>query len=233
MHSLFSTEQYKKDSITNDVRTIAMGSISILIAEDHTLLRESLALLLNRNPRFEVVGAVSSGEESVAMACRLLPHIVLMDIHLEGMSGFEATHLIRKQAPGTRVLVLSLHAQWPIARQILQKGAWGYMTKSSPLSELSEALQQVASGCRYICRELRGQLSRPGCATPKGISALTPREMEVIEWIRQGASSKEIACRLGVALRTVEAHRYNIFKKLNVGSYTALIELLHVHGMAG
>ena len=211
-----------------------MEKISVLITDDHALLREALALTLNRDPRFQVVGEAGCGPEALALAQRLRPRVVIMDIKLPGQNGMETTGQLRKLVPDTRVLMLSLHTQVAIARQALQKGAMGYVTKSSPWSELITALVEVSKGGRYICRELRDSLSQEllrGEKKGEGIDALTPRELEVIALLKRGASSREIARALDVTAKTVEAHRYNILKKLQLKNTMALVEYIHTHGL--
>lgn len=208
-----------------------MNKIRILIADDHALVRQTLAELLNRDPRYKVVGGTGSGEEAVALVRALRPDIVLMDIHLQGMDGLEATRHIRRGEPSARVVGLSLHSQWPIARQMLAMGAMGYVSKSSPWSELVEALEQVSAGYRYICRELLQQASGHGDGSAGGIGSLTRREREVLRLVKQGASSREIGRTLQISPKTVEAHRHHILKKLNLNSTTALVEFIHIHGL--
>lgn len=211
-----------------------MEKINILITEDHALLRGALALLLNSDPRFEVVGEAGSGPEALELAPRLRPRVVIMDIKLPGLNGMEVAGQLRKLLPGTRVLMLSLHTQAAIARQALQKGALGYVTKTSPWSELITALVEISQGRRYICQELRDSFSEEvlrGGQKAQGIDALTPRELEVIDLLKRGASSREIAGALQVSAKTVEAHRYNILKKLQLKNTMALVEYIHTHGL--
>ena len=211
-----------------------MEKISVLITDDHALLREALTLTLSRDPRFQVVGEAGSGPEALELARRLRPRVVIMDIKLPGQNGMETTGQLRKLVPDTRVLMLSLHTQTAIARQALQKGAMGYVTKTSPWSELTTALVEVNKGSRYICQELRDSLSQEllrGEKKGEGIDALTPRELEVIALLKRGASSREIAEALNVTAKTVEAHRYNILKKLQLKNTMALVEYIHTHGL--
>src|SRR5438067_2252311 len=120
--------------------------ISILIADDHTLVRETWSFILNTDPRFTVIAESGSGEEAVELAKNLRPNIVIMDINLPGMNGIEATQLIRKYSPGTKVLGVSLHTQPTYARKMIQKGAMGYVTKNSSREEMFKAITEVQSG---------------------------------------------------------------------------------------
>ena len=131
-----------------------MDKISILIADDHTLVRETWSFILNTDPRFTVVAESGSGEEAVELAKKLRPNIVIMDINLPGMNGIEATQQIRKFSPGSRILGVSLHTQPTYARKMMQKGAMGYVTKNSSREEMVKAIHEVMNGKTYICREV-------------------------------------------------------------------------------
>jgi two-component system invasion response regulator UvrY len=208
-----------------------MEKITLLIVDDHKLIRETWSFILNRSPLLEVIAECSSGEEAIAYARNLRPDIIIMDISLPGMNGFEATRQIRKFSPGSKVLGVSLHTQPTYARQMMQNGAMGYVTKNSPKEELFHAISEAHAGRKYICREIKNILSEQmmdANATPqKGINALSMREMEIISFIKKGYSSKEIAVALSVSLKTVEVHRYNILKKLNLKNAAALVHFIN------
>lgn len=210
-----------------------MSVITVLLVDDHALLREALKQLLDHNPAFSVVGEADNGEEAVSLTRALRPQVVILDLNLRGANGMEVIEQILEQDTGTRVLVLSLHTQWPLARQALRRGAMGYVTKSSHWWELTEALSQLAAGYRYLCRELRSQLNGNDEGEPKGVNALTPREVEIIQLVKRGASSREIAERLQVSKKTVESHRYHILKKLGLNCTAALVAFIHSHGLEG
>lgn len=208
-----------------------MKKISVLIADDHLLLRQGLSQLLNSNSRFEVVGATGCGVHAVALAAALRPNVVLLDLNLPRLNGVEATRRICEQAPRTHVLALSLRGQWGLARLVLQQGATGYLTKRATRSELMRALELVSQGCRYICHELQEHLCGEE-ETPSAVAAtLTQREREVIAHVCKGNSSKEIARILHLSQKTVETHRYHILKKLGLNCTTALIDFAHRHGL--
>lgn len=188
-------------------------------------------MLLNSDPRFHVLGATGCGVHAVSLAVALRPDVVVLDINLPRLNGVEAVRLIRQQAPRTRVVALSLSTQWGLARQVLQQGALGYVTKSSPSEELITALQQAALGYRYICQEVRQRLSNTEEEQPVSLATLTQREWEVLDHVCRGASSKEIAGTLKLSRKTVETHRYHILKKLGLNCTTALIDFMHRHGI--
>ncbi len=207
-----------------------MDKISILIADDHTLVRETWSFILNTDPRFSVVAESGSGEEAVEMAKKLRPNIVIMDINLPGMNGIEATQQIRKFSPGSRILGVSLHTQPTYARKMMQKGAMGYVTKNSSREEMFKAILEIQSGKKYICDEIKNILSEQvisGEDPQTGLNSLSQREIEIIAYIKKGFSSKEIADALSISVKTVEVHRYNILKKLNLKNAAALVNFIN------
>jgi DNA-binding NarL/FixJ family response regulator len=207
-----------------------METINILIAEDHLLLRETWTYILNIDKRFNVIAAAASGEQAVEMACALKPDIILMDINLPGISGLDATELIVKGAPNSKILGVSFHNAPGYAIKMIQKGAMGYISKNSTSEELFEAILEVNSGNKYICREVKDILSNQAFnpETAENVfDKLSPREREIAELLKGGNSSKEISHRLQISTKTVEVHRYNILRKLNIKNAAALVNLLH------
>jgi len=207
-----------------------MEKITILIADDHTLVRETWSFILNTDERFTVVAESGSGEEAVELAKQLRPNIVIMDINLPGMNGIEATQLIRKFSPASRILGVSLHTQPTYARKMIQKGAMGYVTKNSSREEMFKAIMEIQAGRRYICEEIKNILSEQvinGEDQQGGLNALSQREIEIINFIKKGFSSKEIAESLDISVKTVEVHRYNILKKLNLKNSAALVNYIN------
>jgi len=204
--------------------------ITILIADDHTLVRETWSFILNSDPRFYVVAECGSGEDAVEMAKKLRPAVVIMDINLPGMNGIEATQMIRKFSPSSKILGVSLHTQPTYARKMMQKGAVGYVTKNSSREEMFKAIIEVYDGKKYICEEIKNILSEQvisGEDQLSGLNALSQREIEIISFIRKGFSSKEIADALNISVKTVEVHRYNILKKLNLKNAAALVNFVN------
>jgi len=207
-----------------------MEKVTILIADDHTLVRETWSYILNTDKRFQVIAECGSGEEAVELARQLRPQIVIMDINLPGMNGIEATELIRKYSPASRILGVSLHTQPTYARKMMQKGAMGYVTKNSSREEMFKAITEIMNGRRYICEEIKNILSEQiitGEDQSTGVNSLSQREIEIINFIRKGHSSKEIADALCISVKTVEVHRYNVLKKLNLKNSAALVNYIN------
>jgi len=206
------------------------NKITILIADDHTLVRETWSFILNTDPRFKVVAESGSGEDAVELAKQLRPNIVIMDINLPGMNGIEATQMIRKFSPGSKILGVSLHTQPTYARKMIQKGAMGYVTKNSSREEMFKAITEIQQGRKYICDEIKNILSEQvinGDDPQSGLNSLSQREIEIIAYIKKGFSSKEIADSLSISVKTVEVHRYNILKKLNLKNAAALVNFIN------
>jgi DNA-binding NarL/FixJ family response regulator len=212
-----------------------MEKISILLVDDHKLIRETWALLLNSDPRFHVIGETDDVEAALEICREQQPAVVLMDINMTPVNGFEATKLIRKFVPGTKVIGVSMHAMPAYARRMLQSGAQGYVTKNSTKEELFQALIEVQRGNKYICEEVKNILAHQalevsGAAGPD-LNLLSRRELDVVQWIREGLSSKEIAEKLTISLKTVEVHRYNILKKLQLKNTAALVNYINTQGL--
>ncbi len=215
----------EKSPVTNPGK-----KISILIADDHTLVRELWTAMLNSQPDMEVVASCSTGEEAVEKAKELRPDVVTMDINMPGMNGFEAAGLIRKYSPASRIVGVSLHSQPAYAKRMMQKGALGYVTKNSTSAEMIEAIKEVAKGKKFICEEIKRNLCDAVIGEENNnnaIHTLSAREIECIEHIRQGLISKEIAETMKISNKTVEVHRYNILKKLNLKNTAALVNFVN------
>ena len=204
--------------------------ITILITEDHTLIRQTWNFLLNSDPRLQVIADCGTGEESIELATRLRPDVVIMDINLRGMNGIEATQQIRKFSPGSKVLGVSLHTQPAYARKMMQQGAMGYVTKNSSGEEMIKAIIEVHNNRKYICEEIKAILSEQmtkGDPSADGVNSLSKREIDIIGYIKQGLTSKEIADAICISAKTVEVHRYNILKKLNLKNVAALVNYIN------
>ena len=214
---------------------ITMEKITILLVDDHKLIRETWALLLNSDPRFQVVGETDDVNQALEICREKHPVVVLMDINMTPINGFEGTKLIRKYVPATKVIGMSMHSMPAYARRMLQSGAHGYVTKNSSKEELFEALVEVQKGNKYICEELKNILAHQALdetgETGPDLNVLSRREIDVIQLIKEGLSSKEIAQKLEISLKTVEVHRYNILKKLHLKNTAALVNFINSQGL--
>jgi DNA-binding NarL/FixJ family response regulator len=207
-----------------------MEKISVLIADDHKLIRETWSFILNNDPRFNVVAECGDSEMAVEMAKSKKPQIVLMDINMLPISGFEATEKIRKVSPASRIIGISMHSQPAYAKKMLQIGARGYVTKNSSKEEMITAIMEVHSGNKYICDEIKNNISELVLEENKdvpNVNALTEREIQIINLIKEGQSSKEIASSLNISLKTVEVHRHNILKKLKLKNSASLVNFIN------
>lgn len=206
-----------------------MEKITIMIADDHKLIRDTWSFVLNGDDRFLVVAECGNSEEAVDQARKLRPQIVLMDINMPPFTGFEATERIRKFSPGSKVIGISMHSQPAYAKKMLQVGARGYVTKNSSKDEMINAIMEVYNGNKYICEEIKNIISEQLMeekAEGPNINTLTDREIQIINLIKEGQSSKEIGFKLNISLKTVEVHRHNILKKLKLKNSASLVNFI-------
>ena len=207
-----------------------MKKVSIMIVDDHTLIRETWSFLLGKNENFEVVAECGEGERAIELARDKRPDVVLLDINMAPMSGFEVLKMIRKYSPGSKIIGVSMHSQPAYAKKMLRLGAKGYVTKNSPRQEMLEAISEVSNNHIYICQEVKNilsdQLLNNDQANPD-INNLSDREMQIVKALKEGLSSKEIASDLSISLKTVEVHRHNILKKLKLKNTVSLINFIN------
>jgi len=211
-----------------------MSKITVMIVDDHTLIRETWSFLLGRNENFEVIAELGDGQKAIDIARDKRPQIVLLDINMAPLNGFDVLKMIRKLSPGSKVIAVSMHSQPAYAKKMLRLGAKGYVTKNSPKQEMLDAITEVNKGNIYICQEVKNILSDQMLGeedTAAGLNQLSEREIEVINQIREGLSSKEIAEKLGISIKTVEVHRHNILKKLKVKNTASLINYINSSGL--
>ncbi|HEY2648289.1 MAG TPA: response regulator transcription factor [Puia sp.] len=204
--------------------------ISILIADDHKLIRETWTYILNRDSRFKVVGSCSNSEDAVKMSEEIHPNVVLMDINMVPFSGIEATRQIREVSPETRIIGVTMHSQPAFAKKMIQYGASGYVTKNSSREEMVNAILEVSKGNKFVCEEIKDLMITENAAdqaTVSAVNTLTEREMDVINLIRMGSSSKDISLKLEISIKTVEVHRHNILKKLKLKNAVSLIHFMN------
>lgn len=198
-----------------------MKTITILLADDHTIVREGFRKMLELEPGFEIVGEASTGREAIALAVKLRPQVVLMDIAMPLLNGLEATRQILKALPLTKVLMLSAHSDFAYVQNATESGAVGFLLKQTSTHEVCRAIREVQAGKKFfspsIAKQLNHQKSidRDGLASQHTIQ-LTSREMEVLQLIAEGKANKETAAELGIAIKTVEKHREHLMQKLNI-----------------
>jgi two-component system invasion response regulator UvrY len=207
-----------------------MKSVSIMIVDDHTLIRETWSFLLGKNENFEVVAECGDGERAIELARDKRPDVILLDINMAPMSGFEVMKQIRRYSPRSRIIGVSMHSQPAYAKKMLRLGARGYVTKNSPRQEMLEAITQVINNHIYICQEVKNILSEQVLnseQTDPDINNLSGREMQVVKALKEGLSSKEIASEMNISLKTVEVHRHNILKKLKLKNTISLINFIN------
>jgi len=200
---------------------------TILLADDHRLVREGLRKLIEEREDLRVVAEATTGQEAIELCERLQPDMVLMDISMPGLSGIDATRRICKTNPGTRVLILSMHDNQGYVEEVLRSGASGYVLKDSAASDLLQAIEAVRRGDSFLSPTVTQQvveaIARPGDRPLAAASHLTDREREVLTLIAEGLSSKEIAQKLGVSLKTIESHRANLMDKLDIHKVSGLV----------
>ncbi len=207
-----------------------MEKIRVLLADDHTLFREGIRSLLERQVDMEVVGEASDGREAVDMAHRLQPNIVLMDIGMPVMNGMEATRLIHSQDPSVRVLVLTMHGTDDYFFRVLEAGASGYLLKEAASTDLLSAIRSLHQGAMFFYPSMAKRLAqeylrRVGSGEERSsYETLTEREKEILGLIGQGHTNQAIADTLCLSINTVQTHRTHIMNKLNLHSRAELMK---------
>jgi len=201
--------------------------ITCLLVDDHTLFREGIRRLLESHPGFQILGEASNAERAVALASEFQPDVVLMDIGMPGLSSFEAARLILAETPHTHILFLTMYEDEELLQQGLEAGAGAYLLKDVPAPELIHAVQEVAAGRRYVSpTPLANAQDRADANSVSGSprsSALTRREREVVKLIAEGNSVRQIAGQLGLSIKTIEAHKFNLMRKLNIHNKAQLV----------
>lgn len=208
--------------------------IRILLAEDHAIVREGLKLLINAQPDMEVIGEVSDGGNAIQLAGKLRPDVILMDISMPEMDGIKATTLIQEQFPQLKVLTLTRHSDDGFLQQLIKAGGAGYILKQSNPAELLQAIHTVATGGKYLDHRLTGKVmdhfASKRTRSTGDLVALSDREIEVLQFISRGYSNKEIASHLQLSVKTVEVHKANAMKKLNMRSRIDIVRYALLKG---
>jgi DNA-binding NarL/FixJ family response regulator len=207
-----------------------MNTVRILIADDHDVVREGLKTLLAARADFQVCAEASTGREAVALARTLKPHVAVLDFSMPDLNGLEATRKIRKSLPETEVLILTMHDSETLAREVLAAGARGFLLKTHAKRQLAAAIDALARHQPFfdgtfsagVLDALLRLGQHPSLAGPPA-DRLTPREREVVQLIAEGLTSKDVACQLGLSVKTADAHRTNIMRKLDLHSVSGLV----------
>jgi DNA-binding NarL/FixJ family response regulator len=200
-----------------------MKKITVLLAEDHTIVREGFRKMLELEDDLEVVGEAQDGRQAVGLAGKLKPEVVLMDIAMPLLNGLEATRQVLKALPSTKVLMLSAHSDDAYVKSATEAGAVGFLLKQTSAHDVCRAIREVHAGKKFFTPSISkrqdrlhpASLDRAGTLTKKAAN-LTSREMEVLQLIAEGKANKETAAELGIGLKTVEKHREHLMEKLDI-----------------
>ena len=215
-----------------------MKRITVLLAEDHQIVREGFRSLLKSEPDIEVVGEAQTGREAVALVKKLRPAVVVMDIAMPSLNGLEATRQIRKGFPDIKVIILSAHSDDAYVEQMIQLGASGFLLKQASSHSLAAAIREVQKGGTFFSPDVAKRLrnrdqqsqDREGRFKKKN-NRLSSREMEVLQLIAEGKPNKQVAAELGVSFKTVDKHRQHLMGKLDIHDIAGLTRYAIAEGI--
>lgn len=206
----------------------------VVIIEDQTAVREMVAQIVRTEPGFEVVAETGDGQTAYNICIELKPEFVILDIMLPGLNGAEVLRRFSKSLKSTRVLVFSGYQSAALVRELLQAGAHGFVEKTAPLAELKKGIQIVANGGSYfgpeVAQLLRETVANPNTNSPT-LDILTAREREILQLIAESHSTKEVAAKLNISVKTAENHRTNLMKKLDLHDVASLTRYAIEHGL--
>jgi two-component system NarL family response regulator len=217
-----------------DSRRRSRSRISVLLVDDHPIVRQGVQSVLERHPNLRVVAAVGDGSTAIREAARLKPRVVVMDISMPGMNGIEATRVITEKTPETAVLILSIHSSPIVVRRAMEAGAVGYVGKDAPCEDLVQAVLAIADGQHYIGQGLAQSLleiQKFTCHVPRRADVLTTTEQNILKLVTDGKSNLEVAATLGLSPRTVETYRLRLMRKLGVENLPSLVRYAIRHGI--
>jgi len=200
----------------------------VILADDHTLVRSGIRRILEAQPGFEVVGEAADGAEALALVSETGPDVLVLDLNMPGTGGLDVLRALKTARPALKVVVLTMHAGREYVARAMQGGADAYLLKDSAVQDLVAAVEAVLAGRTYFSpsiQALMAELLRGDTPAEARGTPLTDREREVLSWLARGLSSKEVAQRLDISVRTVETHRANLMHKLGVKSLALLIQL--------
>ncbi len=205
-----------------------MSKTSVVLADDHAIVRQGLRAVLEATAEFAVVGEVADGLQVAEVVDRLRPNVLVLDLMMPGLNGLEITRQVRKRCPQTRVVILSMHADEAYVLEALRNGAAGYVLKEASIPEVAQAVREVSAGRRYLSQPLSERAiesyAEKAQAAPLDLyGTLTSREREVLQLSAEGYSSTEMAARLGISPRTADTHRANLMRKLGLQRQNDLV----------
>lgn len=211
---------------------------TIIIADDHKIVRDGLRFLLEAEPGFELVGEAASGTEAIELAEKLCPDVIVLDIGMPGMNGLEVLRQLQLKNLSVRAIILSMFADQENVLTALQNGAMGYILKDYGVTELTHAIKQVMSGRHYLSPSLSDHVitsflakSSNRASTREGLALLTDRELEVMKLCAVGYEAEEIAATLLISINTIKTHRSNMMRKLDLHSQSAITRYALEHGL--
>jgi DNA-binding NarL/FixJ family response regulator len=206
-----------------------MNALRIVVVDDHPIVRRGVRALLESRPGWEVIAEAATGRDAVEIAARLQPDIVVVDLSLPDLNGLDATRKILKESPRTEVLVLTMHHSEELVRDVLQVGARGYVLKSDADASLIAAIDSLrqhqpfltSTVTQFVLDDYLRRADEDDSGEPRNV--VTPREREIIQLLAEGRSNKEVALALGISVKTIEAHRANLMRKLHFRSLSDLV----------
>jgi two-component system invasion response regulator UvrY len=211
-----------------------IDNISVLLVDDHELVRSGIQYLLDADPDIDVVAAASSGEEAIQLAEQLKPNVILMDLNMPGIGGSEAIKRILRRTPSAKIIALSVYDDGPIPHQALKLGARGYINKGCPVDEMIKAIVAVFQGKKYLSSDVATNLIFSAQETEKNaFSQLSSRELQIAIKIVDGHKISDIAAALSISPKTVNTHRYRVHEKLGISNDIELVKLAVEHGLLG
>jgi len=215
-----------------------MKQITVLLADDHAIVRQGLRLLVEADSNIEIVAEAKTGREAVRLTDKLRPEIVVMDVAMPLLNGVEATRQILKSFPTTKVLILSAHSDLEYVEQVLKAGARGYLVKQSSGDVLTKAIHELHRGKTYFASSIAKRLQECFQKSEDGVGLqlkndyqLTSRETELLQLIAEGHANKQVASELGISIKTVEKHRQHLMKKLNIHDIAGLTRFAIAEGI--
>lgn len=206
-----------------------MEKIRLFLVDDHRMVTESWALMFNADPRFIVTGYATQSDQALAFVQQYTPDVILTDIAMTPFDGIELTQSILQHCPGCKIIGVSLYSSPRYVKRMFEAGARGYVSKNSSKDELCRAIFEVYSGNKYISNDIKDRLVQEGLEDSK-FRALTRTELHIIDLLREGLSSKEVAAKEHISIKTVEVHRYNILRKLELPNMPAVINAMNAKG---